>query len=252
MAGQKNRASDPSRRSFLKNASLAVGGAVIGGGLIGGLLNTKSGKKEQADHHATMKEENPQALMFFTPEQYKICAAAAERIFPADANGPGGLELGCAIFIDHQLAGAYGSMSKEYMMGPFQKGTKTQGYQSRLVRSQVFALGLTALQVEAKKRHNAEFAKLGPEEQDTILKDFEEDKVAINGTSSKTFFKMLIATSIEGVYADPMYGGNKNMAGWKMKNFPGAQNSYYEVIEKDGLIKREPVSLKQHMMDSHM
>jgi gluconate 2-dehydrogenase gamma chain len=46
-----------------------------------------------------------------------------------------------------------------------------------------------------------------------------------------------------------MYGGNKNMAGWKMKNYPGAQDSYHDVMEKDGLIKLEPKSLNHHMMD---
>ena len=43
---QKNNSVNPSRRSFLKNASLAVGGAVIGGGILNDLL---SGKAEAAD-----------------------------------------------------------------------------------------------------------------------------------------------------------------------------------------------------------
>lgn len=247
----QNNSFNSSRRNFLKNASLAVGGAVIGGGVIGGLLKNKS-TEAPASEHQMMNEENPQALMFLTPEHYKVCAAAADRIYPPDANGPGGKELGCAIYIDHQLAGAYGSMSKEYTMGPFQKGTKNQGYQSRLVRSQVFVLGFTALQVEAKKRYNTDFDNCKPEEQDVILKDFEADKVSIAGTSSKTFFSLLASATIEGAYADPMYGGNKNMAGWKMKNFPGAQDSYYDVIEQDGLIKREPKSLKHHMTQANM
>lgn len=252
MADEKKIASNPSRRSFLKNASVAVGGAIVGGGIIGGLLGGGKPKPVTDNHTMTMTEENPQALMFLTPEQYKVCAAASDRIFPADGHGPGGKELGCAIFIDHQLAGAFGSMSKEYTMGPFQKGTKTQGYQSRLVRSQIFVLGFNALQAEAQKRYNNGFESCKPEEQDAILKDFEADKVSIPGTSSKSFFSMLVASTIEGVYADPMYGGNKNMAGWKMKNFPGAQDSYYDVIEKDGLIKREPKSLKHHMTEAQM
>jgi gluconate 2-dehydrogenase gamma chain len=252
MADPKNNAVNPSRRNFLKNASLAVGGAVVGGGIIGGILSGKSNKPAEEHHAAAVSEENPQALMFLTPEHYSVCAAATDRIFPADAHGPGGKELGCAIFIDHQLAGAFGSMSKEYRFGPFQQGTKFQGYQSRLVRSQVFVLGFTALQDEAKKRYSNDFKNCKPEEQDAILKDFEADKVAIPGTSSKFFFSMLVSTTIEGVYADPMYGGNKNMAGWKMKNFPGAQDSYLDVIEKDGLIKREPRALKHHMIDANM
>ena len=31
--------------------------------------------------------------MYFTPDQYRITEAAAERIFPKDENGPGAKEL---------------------------------------------------------------------------------------------------------------------------------------------------------------
>ena len=53
--------------------------------------------------------------------------------------------------------------------------------------------------------------------------------------------------TIEGVYADPMYGGNKDMMGWKMKRYPGNQPSYANEIEKDGFIVMEPKSLHDHM-----
>ena len=40
-----------------------------------------------------------------------------------------------------------------------------------------------------------------------------------------------------------MYGGNKDMAGWKMKKFPGHQMSYKDIIQKDSLVKMDPKSL---------
>ena len=44
-----------------------------------------------------------------------------------------------------------------------------------------------------------------------------------------------------------MYGGNKDMAGWKMKNFPGHQMNYMNVLEKDEFVKIDPMSLNsQH------
>jgi len=37
---------------------------------------------------------------------------------------------------------------------------------------------------------------------------------------------------MEGMFADPMYGGNKNKAGWKLIGFPGVIAVNYQNIEK--------------------
>lgn len=42
---------------------------------------------------------------------------------------------------------------------------------------------------------------------------------------------MLIQNVREGFFADPLYGGNKDMAGWKMLGFPGARYDYREEIK---------------------
>jgi gluconate 2-dehydrogenase gamma chain len=40
---------------------------------------------------------------------------------------------------------------------------------------------------------------------------------------AQEFFNTVRAHTMEGMFADPLYGGNKNFAGWKLVGFPGAQ-----------------------------
>ena len=45
------------------------------------------------------------------------------------------------------------------------------------------------------------------------------------------FFNALLQITMEGFFADPMYGGNRNMAGWKMVGYPGLPATYREEIK---------------------
>lgn len=236
-----------SRRTFIKNSGLTVGGVVLGGAL--GSLLVKDEKTTTTETHvhseATTSNANV-ALMYFTPEQLAITVAAAERIFPADANGPGAKDLLVAYYIDHQLAGTWGLRSNEYTKGPFFPGEPTQGYQGRLNRQEIFNIGLKGLQDHSLSTYNKKFTELTEEEQDAVLTDFADDKVSLKGTTSKIFFGILRAGTIEGVYADPLYGGNNGMEGWKMKDFPGHQMTYLDIIDKEFTVI-EPLALNsQH------
>lgn len=237
------------RRVFLKNSGLTVGGVVLGGAL-GSLLG---GSSEPASHHAAPAAPaltvNPaEALMFFTPEQYQLTQAAAERIYPKDDNGPGAMELNAAIYIDHQLASPWGINSKEYMAGPFYKAEETQGSQIRILRKDLFLLGLKSLDAYSSKKFESNFIDLAPEDQDLVLTDFSEGKAPdISGVKSTLFFNLLRSMTIEGVYADPVYGGNKNMEGWAMRKFPGSRMTYTQEIQKEQFVKLDPQGLNSHM-----
>jgi hypothetical protein len=64
-----------------------------------------------------------------------------------------------------------------------------------------YAEGLTTL--------GTDFAALGPEEQDTRLDAVPE------------FAALLSEHACEGMYGDPVYGGNRDGAGWRAIGFPG-------------------------------
>ncbi|WP_243633291.1 gluconate 2-dehydrogenase subunit 3 family protein [Paenibacillus xerothermodurans] len=243
---EKDQPQSNSRRNFLKNSGIAIGGAVIGGAAISSVFLGR--KTQQAQPAAPKPVEYNQALMFFNQEQYQITEAAAERIFPKDELGPGAKELGVAFYIDHQLASPWGINARDYMMGPFVKGEPTQGNQSQMRRADLFLLGLQGLKDYSQKKYNKDFQNLAENEQNDVLKVFEKgEEFTLNGATTKSFFSLLRSYTIEGVYSDPMYGGNKDMMGWKMRNYPGNQMSYTDLIEKDEFIKMEPMSLRDHM-----
>lgn len=252
---QSRQPKDESRRRFLKYSGAAIGGAVVGGvigGLVGRNLN-KAGKNEAAPPESTESpavqrdQDYNQALMFFSQEQFQTAEAAAERIYPQDDNGPGAKALGVAFFIDHQMAGAYGFNAREYMSPPFYKAEASQGYQLTFKRRELLALGLDALNEYSQQKHAKKFPKLTPEEQDAVLTAFEKDEVDLKDVPASAFFAMFRNLAIEGVYADPLYGGNRNMDGWRMRNYPGNQMSYTNEIEKEEFIKMEPLSLHDHL-----
>lgn len=242
-----------SRRNFVKHAGFAVGGAVVGGVL--GTSMTKIFFDRSIPEPAPVQPPVPeepkvpfnQALMFFNMEQYELVEAATERIFPEDEHGPGAKKLGVAFFIDHQLAGQWGLSSKEYMTAPFYPGEPTQGYQAPMNRQQIFEIGLKGMQTYSLQQYNKKFVELTAEEQDEVLTAFQEGNVPLPGITSSFFFSMLRTATLEGVYADPLYGGNANMDGWRMKKYPGDYMSYAHIIESEEFVLLEPRSLRDHV-----
>lgn len=237
-----------SRRRFIRNSSYVAGGA-IGGGVLGSFFGPGLRNQNQQPSTKSTKETGyNRALMFFTRQaDFKILSAASERIFPEDENGPGAIELGVPYFIDHQLAGAYGHNEKEYMHGPFFPGSDYQGYQTPLKRHEVFMAGIRSLEQESKSNHDASFIDLDGDQQDELLQRFENNDVKLKGATAATFFETLRSATLDGVYADPLYDGNMNMEGWKMKQFPGSQMAYINEIEEDKFIEMEPKALKDHL-----
>ncbi|MDN7243237.1 gluconate 2-dehydrogenase subunit 3 family protein [Planococcus sp. N028] len=238
-----------SRRDFLKTSGIATG-ALIGGGLIGGLIgsnvsgNSGAGTASPAPGTANQGQMSVRGLQFFKNDvEFQVLSQAAERIFPEDDLGPGAIGLGVPYFIDQQLAGAYGENSKEYMQGPFFEGESTQGYQSRLKRNEMFRQGLILMQTEAQRRFNKDFVELDGGQMDEILTAFQEDELEMKGVSSLFFFRLFRMAVLEGAYADPIYGGNQNMDGWRMKGFPGHQASYINQIESEEFAEIEPKSI---------
>lgn len=247
MADKKEKA-DLSRRRFLKNSGYVAGG-VVGGGILGSLLGVNlDGGSEQASAPGEEVQKYNNALMYFTKHQdFQTLADATERIYPEDDNGPGAIKLDVPYFIDHQLAGAYGNNSREYMQGPFKKGTAYQGYQTRLKRHEIFMQGIHELEKQSQKEFDTSFTDLEGEQQDDILKKFENDDIDMKAVKSSDFFKLLLSATLAGVYSDPLYGGNADMAGWKMKEYPGSQMSYKNEIEEEDFIEMEPQALNSHL-----
>lgn len=182
--------------------------------------------------------------LFFTAEEAATVEAIVDRLIPADELSIGGKEAGCAIFIDRQLHGFYGTFERLYMEGPFTEGTAEQGDQSPLVPRERYRKGLAALNKYTQATHQKAFRELNAEQQDDILHNLESGKIALDGYDSAAFFAQILINTMEGFFADPIYGGNKNMVSWKMIGFPGARYDYRDLIERHNQdLKLQPVSI---------
>ncbi|TMV63344.1 gluconate 2-dehydrogenase subunit 3 family protein [Thioclava sp. BHET1] len=162
--------------------------------------------------------------------------AAFDRLIPSDEHGPSASEAGCLDFIDAQLAGDYGSGAALYLKGPLQPDheEKVMG-QPQFLQSprQRYEAGLPALEAYAKKTYKASFSALSPDQIDEVLTGLEAGKIDLgDGIDGQAFFELMLQNVREGYLADPLYGGNKGMAGWKMIGFPGARYDYRPYIDR--------------------
>lgn len=246
----KDKEFDSSRRRFMKNTGIAVGG-IAGGSLLGGLLtNQLQTDKKTAPQKDKQEQIYSEARMFFTRiDDFVVLEKATERIFPKDDNGPGAIELGVPYFIDKQMAGAWGINGGDYRQGPFAAPEPTVEHSS-LTRGQIVLSGVRKMNQISNERFDASFDEAEEDQQIEILQDFESGKVKMAGVNSSSFFGLLRTLTLEGVYSDPLYGGNRNMAGWEMKEYPGAVSSYADIIEDDDFVKKEPRGLTDYQPKS--
>jgi gluconate 2-dehydrogenase gamma chain len=218
-----------SRRSLLKGVGAAAATVVVG-----------------ACEGRTRPEEEEPSYTFLTPDEAAFLEPAVARLIPSDETGPGALEAEVPIYIDRQLAGAWGAGDQLYRGAPWQSVEPEFGYQLRFTPAELFRTALRAISDDLRKSNRGSFKTLTPEQQDAYLRRLEEDSHALGGVPSKVFFESLLEITIEGFFCDPVYGGNKDMVAWKLIGFPGAYANYYEFVDQHGIaFTRPPTSLAQ-------
>jgi len=184
-----------SRRDFLKTA-VAGAGAVATATVAVAPPALAQNAPMQMDHGATLGA-------FFNPEEAATISAFTERLMPGAPGKPGARDAGVLNYIDLALAGAY-SDSQEF-----------------------YRHGLTQLDAYSRKTHNAAFTRLSATQQDEIITALEAGKAdGFAWPTAREFFNTLRTHTMEGMFADPVYGGNKDFAGWRLVGFPGAQPQF--------------------------
>jgi gluconate 2-dehydrogenase gamma chain len=221
----------PTRRQFLSTVAFAALAGSAGGALarsISGELPWQSGAADPP------LQVRPEGWMFFTADEVSTMEAVVDRLIPADDLSIGGREAGCVLYLDRQLAGSYGSSARLYTGGPILPGLPTQGYQNAETPDQRYRLGIASLNAWTRDNKDGKrFAELSGDEQDGVLKDLEAGKIELpNKVNAKAFFNLMLSGAMEGFFADPIYGGNKDMASWRMLGFPGARYDYRDHVSK--------------------
>ena len=155
----------------------------------------------------------PGPWVFFTPEEGTAVEALVDRLIPPDPETPGGKDCGCAVFIDRQLAGAYGSARGLYMSPPFLQATPEQGLQAPSTPAQLYRRMLAALDGFCRGTYAGRtFAQLLDTEKDRLITGMENGSLQLQGTSATPFFEILLQDTRYGFFADhglwrqPRYG----------------------------------------------
>lgn len=155
------------------------------------------------------------ATSAFSTDQRRVLAAFVDRLVPKDENGPSASECGVIEYIDGSLA--------DFM--PKEKPALLQG--------------LTALNAYATRTQGAAFADLSAEKKDAVLTAVDTNKAT---PELKRFFDRVRRLTLEGMFCDPAYGGNKNFAGWDLIRYPGAKMA---VGPEDQSMKTPPKPYRQ-------
>jgi gluconate 2-dehydrogenase gamma chain len=197
---------DEARRAFLVGAVAGAGaGAVAGAGLAPQALaqNQEPVKTAAPVTTAHAHATGPGLGAFLNAENSATIAAFTERLMPGAPGKPGALDAGVLNYIDLALAGAYADQQDFYRRG------------------------LAALDAYCQKTQNQPFTQLSAAQQDEVIRALEEGKATgFTWPSAPAFFNTLRTHTIEGMFADPVYGGNKDFAGWRLVGFPGAQPQF--------------------------
>jgi gluconate 2-dehydrogenase gamma chain len=180
---------------------------------------------------ASAAASDDETRVTLTGTEFDFIVAAADTLIPADDLTPSGSQCGVAIFIDRQLGSAWGGGAKMYRSGPFRKGKPEHGYQLPLTPREFFAAGISAVNVWTRKVHGKDFDRLTPKQRDDVLKALDQGRAELGDFDGKQFFEALLQITMEGFFADPIYGGNRNKVSWKMVGFPGLPATYANLIE---------------------
>jgi gluconate 2-dehydrogenase gamma chain len=192
---------DEARRAFLIRAAVGAG-AVAGAGLVPDALAQDHERHAAANAPAPAQPHSTGVGhgAFLNDDDAATIAAFTERLMPGAPGKPGAHDAGVLNYIDLALAGAYADLQDFYRRG------------------------LASLDAYCRKTHNAPFQRLDAARQDEVITALEGDKATgFTWPTPQAFFNTVRTHTMEGMFADPVYGGNKDFAGWVLVGFPGAQ-----------------------------
>ncbi|HVA11672.1 MAG TPA: gluconate 2-dehydrogenase subunit 3 family protein [Stellaceae bacterium] len=214
---------DEARRTFLKGAA-ASAGAVAGAAFLPEAR--AQGNPEQKMHgpiaHAEQGSISGGAGQhaFFNDNDAMTIAALTERIMPDAPGKPGARAAGVPNYIDLALAGAYKDQQDFYRRG------------------------LAQLDAHCHATYKRSFAALTAAQQDEVVAALATGKAdGFAWPTAQAFFSTVRTHTMEGMFADPVYGGNRDFAGWQLAGFPGAQMQYTEAdLKSSKAFTRLPIT----------
>ena len=239
MKTDRDKTDPNARRSFLKSAGATLALAGTAGTPAQGLAQAVPAADAAAAAAGAAGAPGYQSLGL---EESAATEALVEHMWPADQFGASGVELGIATFIDRQLAGAFGRGDRLYAQGPFRKGKAQHGYQLPLTPEAWYKAGVAALNAYCGRAHGKAFDRLAAPEREAVLQAVSTGKANVPAFDLSAWFNGLFYPLFtQGGFADPIYGGNRGKAAWKMIGYPGLPAVYNrDIVTFRG--KRHPKS----------
>jgi len=233
------------RRAWLKLLGVGAASGVLP--LSGAAAeDSMGGMHHQAPKPASPADEPVPVYVFLNGDEAAFVETLVDTFIPADEVGPGALELGVAVFIDRQLNSGYGRGDRMYLQGPFIEGTPEQGYQLRMTPSELVRNGILDLNAHLRVKYKRTFDALAEEDRVAVLTQLEKREIQLPTVPTAIFFNLLYDLTMQGYFADPLHGGNKGKASWKMIGFPGIGPMYADKIEayRNKKFMTEPMSIQ--------
>jgi gluconate 2-dehydrogenase gamma chain len=229
------------RREFL--TSVGVAGAAS----VQALAPVAAEAQTASQASAAPQTAEAAGYIYLKPVEQAFVEALVDHMIPKDELTGSGTEIGIATYIDRALAGSWGKGDRLYKEGPWQRGTPNQGYQLPMTPAQLYRAGIQGSNAYCRKTFGKDFDRCTAEQKEAFLKDLAAGKITLDGgLPGRAFFAMFYENVMEGMFADPIYGGNKDKAGWKMIGFPGVMANNAENVKKysDGKkFTADPVSI---------
>jgi len=215
----------PMRSTFSRRAVLQASGA---SGLAAAL-----GLASAPRHAFAQADARPWAIL--TDTQARWLAAACDVFIPED-EFPSASQAGVVDYIDLQMATGYGGGEGLYLQGPFFEGTPQQGWQLDMTPADLLLGGIDALNDEGFALADFSMA----DRQTAIQRLSEHDGRIAETYPAGDFFTLLHSLTNEGYFADPIYLGNHDYAGWRMVGFPGAHAYYLDRVDDHAISTPPP------------
>jgi len=213
------------RRDFLSRVGVAGAAAALAPSAPA-MAQTPAQAKDQP------AAPQPDGYTYFKPTEVLFIEAVVDHMVPKDELTPSGTDIGIATYIDRALAGSWGKGDRLYMQGPWGKGTPNQGYQLPLTPARLYRAAIEGSNAYCRKTFGQSFDRCNAEQKETFLKDLQAGKITFaGGLPGRVFFGALYENVMEGMFADPIYGGNKDKIGWKMLGFPGVMANNAENVK---------------------
>jgi len=238
MDEDRSKAGSDGRRAFLKGAGATL--ALAGAAAVP--VPTAAQSNAAPNAAAPASAGGVQGYQSLSLEEAATTEALVNHMWPADGLTPSGVDLGFALFIDRQLAGAFGGGDRLYLQGPFRKGKPQHGYQLPMAPQAWYKAGTAALNSWCVAAHKKPFDRLDEKQREEALQAVAGGKANTASFDLGGWFNgLLYPLFTQAAFADPIYGGNRGKAVWKMIGYPGLPATYRnDVVTFRG--KRHPKS----------